>query len=57
MKIYVHHYYTYELFWYFFHATHTKEKIPTWFEENRFNKNNLIHDQYYILDYVLSFYK
>ena len=44
MKIYVHHYYTYELFWYFFHATHPKEKIPTWFEENRFNKNNLIHD-------------
>ena len=40
MKIYVHHNYTYELFWYFFHSANIDpKKIPTWFEENRYNKN------------------
>ena len=38
MKIYVHHYYTYEIFWYFFHASNPDKIIPTWFAENRFNK-------------------
>jgi len=38
---YVHHYYTYELFWYFFHgvAVDVKNDVPTWTYENRYNKN------------------
>ena len=44
MKIYVHHYYTYELFWYFFHATNPINTIPTWFGKNRFNKEESISD-------------
>lgn len=42
MKIYVHHCYTYELFWYFFHGSTPHETIPTWFGENRYNKDILI---------------
>ena len=39
-KIYIHHYYTYELFWYFCHGIEIEpEKVPTFFIENRFNKN------------------
>ena len=44
MKIYIHHSYTYEIFWYFFHATKPIEKIPTWFESNRFDKTKKIDD-------------
>ena len=40
MKICVHHYYTYELFWYLFHASTPLQEIPTWFTSNRYNKNN-----------------
>ena len=40
MKICVHHYYTYELFWYLFHASTPLQEIPTWFISNRYNKNN-----------------
>ena len=50
MKIYIHHYYTYELFWYFFHATQTDKKIPTWFDSNRYNKNNKV-DEDAIIDF------
>ena len=41
MIFYVHHYYTYELFWYFFHgvAVDVKNDVPTWTYENRYNKN------------------
>ena len=40
MKFYVHHIYSYELFWYFFHGVDIDPKtIPTWFYENRHNKN------------------
>jgi hypothetical protein len=42
MKIYVHHHYTYELFWYFFHGSNPNELIPTWLGENRYNKDILI---------------
>lgn len=45
MKIYVHHYYSYELFWYFFHAVTPLEEIPTWFESNRYNKNNKVREE------------
>jgi len=40
-KIYVHHYYTYELFWLFFHGIEIDYKsVPTWFNNfNRYNKN------------------
>ena len=45
MKIYVHHYYSYELFWYFFHAVTPLEEIPTWFESNRYNKSNKVGEE------------
>lgn len=40
-KIYVHHYYTYELFWLFFHGLEIEpDNVPTWFRNyNRWNKN------------------
>ena len=44
MKIYVHHHYTYELFWYFFHASRPLKNIPTWFSSNRYNKNNKVNE-------------
>lgn len=51
MKIYVHHYYSYEIFWYFFHAVNIEpNKVPTWFEKNRYNQNIKITD-----DIELSF--
>ena len=44
-KIYIHHYYTYELFWYFCHGIEIEpEKVPTFFIENRFNKNIKINE-------------
>ena len=43
MKIYVHHYYTYELFWYFFHASNPTSTIPTWFDDNRFDKTKKVN--------------
>jgi len=45
MKFYVHHYYSYELFWYFFHGAEIKENPPAWFWENRYNKNVKIVDK------------
>jgi len=45
MKIYVHHYYSYELFWFFFHASKPLQEIPTWFQSNRYNKNNLVSEE------------
>ena len=40
MIFYVHHQYSYELFWYFFHGVDIDVKtIPTWFYENRHNKH------------------
>ena len=44
MKIYIHHQYTYELFWYFFHASIPVETIPTWFPQNQFDKTKPIDD-------------
>lgn len=40
-KIYIHHYYTYELFWLYCHGLKIEPKdVPTWFNEyNRYNKN------------------
>ena len=40
-KIYVHHDYTYELFWLFFHGLEIEpDNVPTWFRNyNRWNKN------------------
>ena len=44
-KIYIHHHYTYELFWYFCHGVEIEpEKVPTFFIENRFNKNIKINE-------------
>ena len=37
MKIYVHHKYTYELFWYFFHGVEVDpRKVPVVTEQNRY---------------------
>lgn len=41
MIIYIHHRYTYELFWYFFHGVNV-DNVPTWTSENRYNKNTKI---------------
>lgn len=42
-KIYIHHYYTYELFWYFCHGLKIKaEDVPIWTKENQYNKKNKI---------------
>jgi len=40
-KIYIHHYYTYELFWLYCHGLKIEPKnVPTWFNDyNRWNKN------------------
>lgn len=40
-KVYIHHYYTYELFWLFFHGLEIEpDNVPTWFRDyNRWNKN------------------
>lgn len=44
MIFYIHHRYSYELFWYFFHGTDINSKdIPTWFNENRHNKHKKIN--------------
>jgi hypothetical protein len=43
MKFYIHHIYSYELFWYFFHGVDVNPKtIPTWFYKNRHNKHDII---------------
>ena len=39
-KIYIHHHYTYELFWYFCHGVEIEPNdIFLYNQENRFNKN------------------
>ena len=39
MTFYIHHIYSYELFWYFFHGADINPKeIPTWFYKNRHNR-------------------
>ena len=45
-KIYVHHYYTYELFWLFFHGIEIElNNVPTWFRNyNRWNKNIKVNE-------------
>ena len=51
-KIYIHHYYTYELFWYFCHGVDIDSyDVPVWFRckdesdnRNRFNKNVVIEE-------------
>ena len=43
MKFYIHHIYSYELFWYFFHGVAINPSdIPTWFYKNRHNRNEII---------------
>lgn len=38
-KVYIHHYYTYELFWLYCHGMEIEPyDVPTWFIENRYNK-------------------
>lgn len=38
-KIYVHHYYTYELFWLYFHGVEIEPKdVPVFFKKNQYNK-------------------
>tara|TARA_R110002124_G_scaffold142849_2_gene307618 strand:- start:1460 stop:2755 length:1296 start_codon:yes stop_codon:yes gene_type:complete len=44
-KIYIHHYYTYELFWYFCHGLEIEPiDVPTWFDKNKHNKFIKIED-------------
>jgi len=45
-KVYIHHYYTYELFWLFCHGLEIEpESVPTWFKEwNQHNKNIKVND-------------
>lgn len=40
-KVYIHHYYTYELFWLYCHGLEVNPNdVPTWFRDyNRYNKN------------------
>lgn len=45
ITIYVHHHYTYEIFWYLFHAVELNEPPPTWFTVNRYNQNKLVKDE------------
>ena len=45
IKIYIHHFYSYEVFWYFFHGVDIDPKsLPTYTEANRRNKNKNIED-------------
>ena len=45
-KLYIHHHYTYELFWYFCHGLDINPNdVPVWFKDNQYNKNIKIdHD-------------
>jgi len=44
-KLYIHHYYTYELFWYFCHGLEILPKdVPIWLKNNQYNKNIKIED-------------
>ena len=44
-KVYIHHYYTYELFWYFCHGLEINPNdVPTWFPKNQYNKSIKIED-------------
>ena len=45
-KVYIHHYYTYELFWLYCHGLEIQpESVPTWFKEwNQHNKNIKVND-------------
>jgi hypothetical protein len=45
-KLYIHHHYTYELFWYFCHGLDINPNdVPVWFKLNQYNKNIKIdHD-------------
>lgn len=45
-KVYIHHYYTYELFWLYCHGLEIEPKnVPTWFNKfNRYNKNYKVKD-------------
>lgn len=51
-KIYIHHYYTYELFWYFCHGIDINPKeVPAYFPENRRNKNKIVDKKVKIIGY------
>lgn len=45
-KVYIHHYYTYELFWLYCHGLEIEpESVPTWFRKfNQHNKNIKVKD-------------
>lgn len=45
-KLYIHHYYTYELFWYFCHGLEINpQDVPVWFKDNQYTKQIKIeHD-------------
>lgn len=44
-KVYIHHHYTYELFWYFCHGLEINPNdVPTWFPENQYNQSIKIED-------------
>jgi len=46
-KIYIHHYYTYELFWLYCHGLEIEpETVPTWFMDwNRYNKSSKVKEE------------
>lgn len=44
-KLYIHHYYTYELFWYFCHGLDINpQDVPVWFKVNQYTKQIKIDD-------------